>query len=234
MEYPPDHTVMDGYRGSRSTIPAEVKATILDMHDQGISGREIGRRVGVSVASVSRIVHAAGLSFDQDQTHAATVARVRQMRAKRVELTEQLHITAVMAIALAQEQMISEPTNHRSRAESMKAVRDSAAALADLIKVDQPQGNAELGLESAFSFIDGMTAGIEAHSGAMTPGDVLVFRPLAEGAGTGGPPESEMIGPSPMDIYSPPSAGELPTQDHQGEGARDQSPQDQEGSPQDQ
>ena len=78
-DYPPAAIVHPegGYRGSQSRIPEDVQATVLQLHEEGRSVRDIARRAGIAVGTVSRLVHAAGLSFDQDATHRATLARSR-------------------------------------------------------------------------------------------------------------------------------------------------------------
>lgn len=68
---------------------AEIK-TILDLHATGTTRNDIARQTGRAQATVTKIVHDAGLSFDRASTEAATKARQADFRSRRAEISDRL------------------------------------------------------------------------------------------------------------------------------------------------
>lgn len=67
---------MAAKRPAHKPLPDDVRASILDMHAEGATRRDIALAHGVSTGVVSKIVHAAGLTFPGNNgTRAATLAR---------------------------------------------------------------------------------------------------------------------------------------------------------------
>ena len=118
-------------------------------------------------------------------------------------------MTAYMSVALAQAQMLEAPGDHRSRAEAVKAVRDAAAALVDVVKVDMPQSSSEMEQEGAEAFLDGVVTGIrDLDLDQLGPNQVVTFTPAGGG---GHPPDSELGSSSPLtDIAGAPPHGQSP------------------------
>lgn len=71
---------------STAPISDDDKAAILDLHAQGMSRNDIARQTGRGAATVTRVVHAAGLSFDRSATIHATRARQADLAEKRAQL----------------------------------------------------------------------------------------------------------------------------------------------------
>ena len=65
----------------------EVRARVLELQAAGRPRNHIARELGIGVASVSRIVHAAGRQFDRAATAAATRAKVIDNRARRATIS---------------------------------------------------------------------------------------------------------------------------------------------------
>lgn len=74
----------------QSEPTAEDRQAMLDLHAQGYSVREIGRRVGWSHATVGRHLNRMGCDMDRSQTAEATAARVNRLNERRIELAEAL------------------------------------------------------------------------------------------------------------------------------------------------
>ena len=74
----------------QSEPTAADKQAMLDLHAQGYSVREIGRRVGWNHATVGRHLNRMGADMDRSQTAEATAARVRKLNERRVALAEAL------------------------------------------------------------------------------------------------------------------------------------------------
>lgn len=67
------------------------RAAVLRLHGEGRSRNAIARETGVSASSVSRIVRAAGGTFDRvEQTELATAVRAADQRLTRAEHAESL------------------------------------------------------------------------------------------------------------------------------------------------
>src|SRR5690348_6130490 len=64
----------------------ENKTRILELHAAGKSRNDIARETGIGAATVSKIVKAAGLSFDRSKTEAATAAKKADAAALRAQL----------------------------------------------------------------------------------------------------------------------------------------------------
>lgn len=67
-------------------IPDADRDRILELHAQGMSRNDIAREVGRSGSTVTKVVHAAGLSFDRTSTQAATQAKKADAAALRAQL----------------------------------------------------------------------------------------------------------------------------------------------------
>jgi hypothetical protein len=175
----PEVIVQDGYRGSRSTMPEEVRAEVLAEVERGTGRNEIARRLGLSTGIVSRIAAAAGLGFSETIAAKATRVRMVQLQAKRLDQAEQLHVTLDATLALAQDQMLSAPADHRGRSEAVRAVRDLAAAYRDLVAIDADALAKTAGLEDAGAFLDQIEIAIRQTVGEIEagieppPGDCL-------------------------------------------------------------
>ncbi|MCI2424110.1 helix-turn-helix domain-containing protein [Saccharopolyspora sp. K220] len=62
-----------------------------ELHAQGKTRNDIAREIGRSPSTVSRLAHAAGLSFDRSKTAAATQAKQRDNAARRADLVRRLY-----------------------------------------------------------------------------------------------------------------------------------------------
>jgi transposase-like protein len=60
---------------SRAPLTEQDRARILELHAQGMSRNDIAREVGRAAASVTKVVHEAGGTFDRAATKAATAAK---------------------------------------------------------------------------------------------------------------------------------------------------------------
>lgn len=69
-------------------VTDEEKAEIRRLHGEGVSCRKIGEAIGRPAGTVSIIAKDMGLSFDREQTRAATDAKVEDNRARRAALIE--------------------------------------------------------------------------------------------------------------------------------------------------
>lgn len=75
----------------RSTpLTSEERAKVLELHAAGKGRNDIAREVGVALATVTKIVHGEGLTFDRTATKAATEAAKADARARRSELSAAL------------------------------------------------------------------------------------------------------------------------------------------------
>ncbi|QOH59901.1 helix-turn-helix domain-containing protein [Rhodococcus rhodochrous] len=76
--------------------PARPKLTddeleqIKQLHSEGKGRNEIAETLGRAAATITSACKKLGLAFDESQTVEATAARVAQMKAKRIDLAEQL------------------------------------------------------------------------------------------------------------------------------------------------
>ncbi|MEU5847452.1 helix-turn-helix domain-containing protein [Saccharopolyspora shandongensis] len=61
------------------------------LHAQGKTRNDIAREIGRSPSTVSKLAHAAGLSFDRTKTAAATAAKQRDNQARRADLVGRLY-----------------------------------------------------------------------------------------------------------------------------------------------
>lgn len=64
----------------------EARGEIIRLHGEGLGRNEIARRVGCSLATVTKVCHAEGLTFDRSATKAAVEARKVDAAAMRAEL----------------------------------------------------------------------------------------------------------------------------------------------------
>ncbi|VXB82423.1 helix-turn-helix domain-containing protein [Aeromicrobium sp. 9AM] len=62
------------------------RALILKLHGEGKSRNDIARETGRAAATVTKTVHAAGLTFDRSKTEAATAAKKADAAALRAQL----------------------------------------------------------------------------------------------------------------------------------------------------
>lgn len=63
---------------------------IKQLHSEGKSRNQIAKEIGRSPASVTKVTKQLGLAFDESKTVEATAARVQAMKARRIDLAEQL------------------------------------------------------------------------------------------------------------------------------------------------
>ena len=168
-----------GYGGSRSAIPPEVRASIIREISEGqVSRAEIARRYGVGTATVSRIAAAAGLGYSDARTAKATLARMRLLQARRLDQTEHLGYGLDQAMVLLAYRMMTRPDDARGIADAARAVRDLAAATRDLVSIDAPSLLAAAGIEEAREQLDMIGQGLE-HPEQYTDPDrgVIVIPP---------------------------------------------------------
>lgn len=71
-------------------ITDETRNLITTLHAQGLSRNAIAKQAGVSGATVTKVCHQAGLTFDRTATRAAVAAAVVDAKARRAELTQLL------------------------------------------------------------------------------------------------------------------------------------------------
>lgn len=69
-------------------IDDETRQRILALHGEGRTRNDIARETGVSGATVTKVVKAAGRSFDRTATKAATEARQADLAERRARLRE--------------------------------------------------------------------------------------------------------------------------------------------------
>lgn len=74
----------------RKPTPEHIKETVLAMHDEDYSYREIAREVGVDHSTVGRIIRKANRSTNTAQTQEANAARKARMNQKRLDHAEML------------------------------------------------------------------------------------------------------------------------------------------------
>ena len=70
------------------------RARIRELHAQGMSSRAIARELGRSQGAVSKNAAAMGLSFDREQTKAATAAMVADSAALRAQTSRRFLVKA--------------------------------------------------------------------------------------------------------------------------------------------
>lgn len=73
-----------------SPVTAEERARITKAVRGGMSRNDAARRFERSPATISKIAHAAGLSFDRSKTAAATKAKQADNRSRRASITTQM------------------------------------------------------------------------------------------------------------------------------------------------
>lgn len=78
----------------RVTEPGD-KERVLELYNQGLSQRDIGRETGLARLTIRTIVKEAGGQFNQAMTAEATAARLKQLEALRAELAEELLFAAI-------------------------------------------------------------------------------------------------------------------------------------------
>lgn len=83
-------------RATRSPRPVddETRALVAEAHSRGLGRNAIARELGVPAATVSAICHAAGLSFDREQTALALRARQIDLAAERATIKAMLLLRA--------------------------------------------------------------------------------------------------------------------------------------------
>lgn len=74
----------------QTRVTAKQRQRVLDLHEQGLGRNEIARETKLGLATVTRIVHQAGGTFDRTATEQATRARQLDNRARRTELSSKL------------------------------------------------------------------------------------------------------------------------------------------------
>lgn len=85
-------------------VNPETRAKILELHAQGMTRNDIAREVGVSTGVVSRVVEAAGGTFERaSSTAAATAARAADFADMRAELAREMVAVAKQELRRAQE-----------------------------------------------------------------------------------------------------------------------------------
>lgn len=67
------------------------RARVHELHAQGKTRNQIAAEIGRSPSTVSKIARGLGLSFDRSATAAATTAKQRDNRARRVDLVARLY-----------------------------------------------------------------------------------------------------------------------------------------------
>jgi hypothetical protein len=75
-------------------VTAENRAHVLQLHGEGLGRNAIAKRVGISTAAVSAVVHAVGLDFARRDSVVATEARLLDLKARRADLAERLVVKA--------------------------------------------------------------------------------------------------------------------------------------------
>lgn len=157
-------------------LPDEDRLKILELHAAGVGRNEIAKRVSRGVATVTRVVHAAGGSFDRAATREAVEAAKTDAKLRRAQLAldllddaqrlrEQLFEPAVVfnfggKDNTYEERTVDEPTFTDKR-NILQAVSTAANAAMKLDQHDREDG--------AMSAVD---AWIEATSGNADSGSV--------------------------------------------------------------
>jgi len=75
---------------ARRPITDDDRRRVAALHAEGLSRNEIARRIGRSMATVSKIAAELGLSFDRTRTREATRAKVADARERRATLALKL------------------------------------------------------------------------------------------------------------------------------------------------
>jgi len=75
-------------------VTDETRAQVVAMHGDGAGRNAIARALDLSAATVSRIVHDAGLTFDREQTALALRARQIDLAAERATIKSMLLVRA--------------------------------------------------------------------------------------------------------------------------------------------
>jgi hypothetical protein len=71
-------------------VTDEARARVMALHAAGKGRNEIAREVGYSTATITKIVSAAGKSFDRSETAVAVAARVIDLKARRAAIVTRL------------------------------------------------------------------------------------------------------------------------------------------------
>jgi hypothetical protein len=85
---------MPAMRERKPPLTAKQRATILKLHADGLGRNQIARTTGLGAATVTKVIHEAGLSFDRTATKAAVEARRIDLADARTRLTERLYTRA--------------------------------------------------------------------------------------------------------------------------------------------
>lgn len=72
-------------------VTAEDEEAVRRLHAAGKTRNQIGREIGRSPSTVSKLALKLGLGFDREATAAATAAKTTDLAARRVALAERLH-----------------------------------------------------------------------------------------------------------------------------------------------
>lgn len=72
-------------------VTAQDEEAVRRLHAAGKTRNQIGREIGRSPSTVSKLADKLGLSFDRGPTAAATAAKTADLAARRVALAERLH-----------------------------------------------------------------------------------------------------------------------------------------------
>lgn len=141
--------------------PADRDAEILKLHAQGLSRNEIRRRLGCGSGTVTKVVSAAGKTFDRSATHRAVADRRIDLAARRQQQTARLYDAMDLLL-----ERINDPTpvtilrgeggvesertvSHlpaRDAQQLMAAIKAGRSTAADLERVDNPQARAAASL----------------------------------------------------------------------------------------
>lgn len=76
---------------SRVTITDSQRAQVLALHAKGTGRNEIAAKAGISTGSVTKIVHAAGHSFDRTKTATAVAARQVDLADRRTRIIDRMY-----------------------------------------------------------------------------------------------------------------------------------------------
>ncbi len=153
-------------------VDGQTRARVLQLHEQGVGRNEIARIAGISTASVSKIVHEDGGSFDTTQTELATRNRMADLAQRRAIVSEKFLTRAdgllddmerpFRAFAFGgkdnvyTEQILEEPSVEAKHT-MIRAAATAMRTHTDLVKFDSDQGQAR-----AESLLDALAAGIGA------------------------------------------------------------------------
>lgn len=75
----------------RTMITNHQRNQVLTLHADGLGRNEIAEKAGISTGSVTKIVHAAGRSFDRTKTATAVAARQVDLADRRTRIIDRLY-----------------------------------------------------------------------------------------------------------------------------------------------